>query len=221
MTRQLPAVTVMMAAYNSAGFIHRSLDSALAQDYPPELLDIVIVDDGSTDDTPEVLTEYQRRHPDRITVIRQENAGYVAATNTAPAAARGELLAELDADDLWPPHKTRLQVARLLEDDAIGLVYCDTEVIDPYDAVLRQSVWEWLEQDPQRGPGAFAQIMARPGNVALSSTIMLRAELADDVFPIPLRAPYQDWWVTARIAAVAKSTGWTASRPAIASTART
>jgi glycosyl transferase family 2 len=205
--RELPAVTVMMAVYNYAGFVRRSLDSALAQDYPAERLRFVIVDDGSTDATPDVLAEYERANPGRFTIIRQANAGYVAATNTAAAAAAahaGSLLTILDADDLWPPDKVRRQVARLLKQPQVGLVYCDTEVIDPYDVVHHKSVWEWREQKPQRGPDAYTEIMSAPGNIALSSTILFRSELAERVFPIPPAVPYQDWWITARVAAIAE-----------------
>ena len=204
MIRALPTVTAIMAAYNYAKFIPRTLDSALCQDYPPGLLDIVVVDDGSTDDTPQVLADYSARYPDRIRVVRQDNAGYVAATNRAAAEARGEVIAILDADDLWPADKTRRQVERLLERDEIGLVYCDTEIIDAYDVVRHISLWRWWQMNPQRGSGAFADIMTRPGNVALASTIILRNELAQHAFPIPKGAPYVDWWVTARIAAVAE-----------------
>jgi hypothetical protein len=200
----LPKVTAVMAAFNYAKFIPRTLDSALRQDYPPELLHIVIVDDGSTDGTPDVLADYAARYPDRITVVRQENAGYVAATNRAVAEAQGEVIAILDADDLWPVDKTRRQVQRLLEDDAVGLVYCDTEIIDPYDVVRRKSLWEWWEMKPQRGPDAFVEITSKPGNVALASTIMFRADLNQHIFPIPTLAPYVDWWVTARVAAIAE-----------------
>jgi Glycosyl transferase family 2 len=200
--RRLPTVTAMMVVYNCPGFIGAAIESALGQEYPEELLDLVIVDDGCTDDTPDVIEAYRSRHPDRITVVHQENAGLVGATNTAVAHARGELLAMIDADDLWPADKTRRQVERLLADPSIGLVYCDTEVIDPYDEIRRQSYWKWLQIKPQRGPGAFAEIMGLPGNIALATTIMFRAALAHRIFPIPLRVPFQDWWITAHAAAL-------------------
>jgi Glycosyl transferase family 2 len=199
---RLPTVTAMMVVYNCPAFIGRAIDSALGQDYPPELLDLVIVDDGCTDATPEVIEEYRCRYPDRITVVHQENAGLVGATNTAVAHARGELLAMIDADDLWPADKTRRQVELLMSNDRLGLVYCDTQVIDPYDEIRRPSYWEWLQIKPQRGPTAFAQIMGLPGNIALATTIMFRAELAQRIFPIPLRVPFQDWWITAHAAAL-------------------
>ncbi|MGH3265666.1 MAG: glycosyltransferase [Trebonia sp.] len=199
---RLPTVTAMMVVYNCPGFIARAIDSVLAQDYPPDLLDIVIVDDGCTDSTPEAIERYRSLHPDRITVVHQDNAGLVGATNTAVAHAHGELLAMIDADDLWPVDKTRRQVQRLLGDPSLGLVYCDTEVIDPYDEIRRFSYWEWLKIKPQRGPTAFPAIMGQAGNIALASTIMFRAALAERIFPIPLRVPFQDWWITAHAAAL-------------------
>lgn len=203
MTRELPTVTAFVVVHNCSMFLGHALDSALNQDYPPELLDIVVVDDGSTDRTPEVLEEYRARYPNRITAIRQDNAGLVGATNTAIAAARGAVLAGLDADDLWPAHKTRVQVARLLEDDEIGLVYCDTEVIDPHETIRRRSYWEWLSIKPQRGREAFTEITGAPGNIAINSTIAFRAELIDRMFPIPLSVPFQDWWIAAHAAEAA------------------
>jgi hypothetical protein len=200
-TRELPRVTALVAAYNYGEYIGTALDSALTQDYPPELLDVVVVDDGSADTTPEVLESYCRRHPERITVIRQANAGNKAAANAAVKAADGELLAMLDADDVWPPEKTRLQVERMLRGD-IGLVYCDTMVIDAKDHVLHASYWDWREFPPHGGPGALAEITGYWGNVAINSTIMFRAELAEQIFPIPTRVPFQDWWITAHAAAM-------------------
>src|SRR5690242_3363207 len=105
-----PLVSAIVAAYNYGRFLPRTLDSALAQDYPADRLEIVVVDDGSTDDTQAILDEYAARYPERIRVFRQENAGYVAATNRAFANARGEFWALLDADDLWPVQKTTRQI---------------------------------------------------------------------------------------------------------------
>jgi hypothetical protein len=201
-TRELPTVTALVAAYNYGRFVGRTLDSVLAQDYPPELLDILVIDDGSTDSTPELLEDYRSRHPDRITVIRQDNSGNRVAANMAVTIARGEFLAMIDADDMWPPDKTRRQVERLLEDETLGLVYCDTLVVDADDTILHDSYWEWRDITPQRGPGAFAEIMGYPGNIALNSTIMFRAELAKRFFPMPTQGVFQDWWITAHAAAL-------------------
>jgi hypothetical protein len=199
---ELPRVTAVVAAYNYAEYIADALDSALNQDYPPELLDIVVVDDGSTDATPEILERYHAAHPDRITVIHQPNAGNKAAANTAVQAASGELLAMLDADDVWPADKTRRQAERMAQDPSLGLVYCDTTVIDADGEVLHDSYWAWLGFPPHGGPSALAEIVGYWGNVSINSTIMFRATLAQRIFPIPTRVTFQDWWITAWAAAL-------------------
>jgi hypothetical protein len=188
-------VTAMVASYNYERFLGRALDSVLAQDYPADRLEIVVVDDGSTDGTPALLESYRAAHPERIRVIRQANQGNKAAANAAIAASRGELLAMLDADDTWPVDKTRRQVERLLGDHSLGLVYCDQEIIDADDRVLRASRFDWLDIAPQRGRGAFTEIMGGPGNIAVNSTLMFRRELVERIFPIPTRMTFQDWWI--------------------------
>src|ERR1700746_3967783 len=96
-----PRVSVVVPAYNLARFLGRALDSALAQRWPAEALQVIVVDDGSTDETPQVLEAYR----DRVQAVRQENAGLVAAVNRGLAEVRGDYVALLDADDEWPPDK--------------------------------------------------------------------------------------------------------------------
>jgi Glycosyl transferase family 2 len=198
-----PLVSAIVAAYNYGHFLPRTLDSALAQDYPPERLEIVVVDDGSTDDTPDVLAEYTARHPGRIRAVRQANAGYVAATNRAFAEARGELWALLDADDLWPADKTARQVEVFQARPEVGAVYSDMTVIDPDDHVVHESYWRHHEMVPVRGADALASLLA-DGNTATASTIMVRSALAARFAPIPPAVPYVDWWVVAQAAAVSE-----------------
>jgi len=206
MSTDVPLVSVLTPVYNYGRYLARTLDSALTQDYPADRMEIVIVDDGSTDETPDVIAEYSAEHPDRIRAFRQENQGFIAATNATFREARGELWAFLDSDDIWPPEKTREQVEILRRSPEVGAVYSDTELIDPYDNVLTPSVWTLYTQSPiVGGGGAMYRMCSEPsGNPALNSTIMLRAELADQFAPIPDGVPYVDWWVMARIARVAQ-----------------
>lgn len=196
-----PTVTAVITAYNYAGFVGRAIDSVLEQDYPAQRLDLVVVDDGSTDDTPEVLDAYARRHPERVTVIHQPNGGMVNAANHGVSRATGRLVALLDADDVWSRDKVRLQAARLADDPQLGLVYCDQQIIDVQDRVLRPSRFAWLDIVRQRG-SAFGAIMGSAGNIAVNSTIMFRAELIERIFPIPEQMPFQDWWIVAWASAV-------------------
>ncbi|HEX5322179.1 MAG TPA: glycosyltransferase [Capsulimonadaceae bacterium] len=100
-----PLVSCVIACYNRPVFVRDAIQSALDQTYPA--LEIIVVDDGSTDDTPQVLASYG----DRIKVVRQQNAGTAAARNTGVAEASGKYLAWLDSDDAWLPQKIADQVA--------------------------------------------------------------------------------------------------------------
>ncbi len=91
-----PLFSTIIAAYNRADLIGATLDAVLAQDETDQ--EVIIVDDGSTDGTPDVLADYG----DRIRVIRQDNAGPGAARNAGIAEARGRYVALIDSDDLWP-----------------------------------------------------------------------------------------------------------------------
>ncbi|HEX3110532.1 MAG TPA: glycosyltransferase family A protein, partial [Thermoanaerobaculia bacterium] len=115
----MKSVSVVIPSYNYARYLGEAIDSALGQTLPP--LEVIVVDDGSTDDTPAVLAAYG----DRIRVLRQKNAGVAVARNSGIAAARGECVAFLDADDVWLPRKLELQIP--LFTDSVGLVHCGVE----------------------------------------------------------------------------------------------
>ena len=203
----LPLVSALTPVYNYGRYLPRTLDSALEQDYPANRLEIVIVDDGSTDETPDVIAEYQAKHPGRIRAFHQENQGFIAATNATFREARGELWAFLDSDDVWPREKTREQVRIMRRRPEVGVVYSDTQLIDPYGKVLESSVWELYKQKPIVGGGGdavYKMCSEQTGNPALNSSIMLRAKLAERFAPIPDGVPYVDWWVVARLAQVSE-----------------
>src|SRR4051812_47467284 len=100
-------VSVIIPVYNGAAFITRAIDSALQQSHRPS--EIIVVNDGSTDATLDVLAPYGGR----IVLISIANGGVSNARNVGIAASTGELLAFLDADDSWHPNKLQMQVAAL------------------------------------------------------------------------------------------------------------
>lgn len=104
---QAPLVSVVIPAYNCARFVREAVDSALAQDYPA--LEVIVVDDGSSDDTGLVLASYGTR----IRLFSQPNRGCAAARNAGVAHARGRYIAFLDGDDVWWSGKIRYQVEAL------------------------------------------------------------------------------------------------------------
>jgi glycosyltransferase involved in cell wall biosynthesis len=100
-----PRVSVVLPTYNRADYLEEALESVLAQTFAD--FEVVVVDDGSTDDTPARLARYG----ERIRVIRQENRGVGAARNRGIEAARGRYVAFIDNDDLWHPRKLEVQHA--------------------------------------------------------------------------------------------------------------
>ncbi|MFN8925992.1 MAG: glycosyltransferase family 2 protein [Rhodospirillales bacterium] len=104
-----PLVSVLVPAHNAAGTIAAALDTATGQTWPE--IEIIVVDDGSTDETASIVAGLAAADP-RIRLIRRPNGGVSAARNSALAAARGAWLAPLDADDLWRRDKIERQLAR-------------------------------------------------------------------------------------------------------------
>jgi glycosyltransferase involved in cell wall biosynthesis len=117
-------ISVVIPTYNSAAYLPAAIDSAFNQTLPP--FEIVVIDDGSIDNTVEVLKPYEVR----IRYIFQENKGPAAARNRGIAEANGDLIAFLDSDDVWLPEKLELQVPVLTENPKIGLVHSDFFLLD-------------------------------------------------------------------------------------------
>lgn len=124
MTSTPPLVGIIIPAYNASEFIAATLDSALAQSYPA--VEIIVIDDGSTDTTPALLKTYGNR----ILASHQPNAGQAAARNHGARLARGELLLFLDSDDLLDADFLTQQSALLTRFDGADAVYCDHRTID-------------------------------------------------------------------------------------------
>lgn len=124
MTSQ-PLVSIVVPAYNEAEIVPRCIDSILAQTYGN--LEILLVDDGSTDQTAAVMDLYARRD-DRVKVIRQRNSGPGMARNAALQASRGEYIQYVDADDRIPPDMTEMLVGSIRLEDS-DLAVCGFDLI--------------------------------------------------------------------------------------------
>ena len=109
----------MIDTYNCGHFIEEAIDSVLAQDFPPEQMEILVVDDGSTDDTADRV----RKYDDRIQYFSKTNGGQASALNFGIARARGEIVAFLDGDDYWMPGKLRRVAAEFEKHPEAGMVY--------------------------------------------------------------------------------------------------
>jgi glycosyltransferase involved in cell wall biosynthesis len=131
-----PRVSAVVCAYNAESSVARAINSILAQDFCDS--EVIVVDDGSTDGTPEILHGYG----ERIRVVRQENRGLPAARNAGVAASKAEYIAFLDADDLWLPGRLEKTVAALDREPSAVLAYTDAALVDCSDRPLGPHVPE-------------------------------------------------------------------------------
>ena len=135
-----PTVSVLIPAYNHAAYIGACLDSVAAQDYP--ILEIVLIDDGSTDATFEMAQAWQQAHPDlpfELRIGRQNHRGISATANRLIQAARGEILVPLASDDLLLSAGIGLRVEALQRNPQWWAVFADCQVIDETGRLLRES----------------------------------------------------------------------------------
>ncbi len=155
-----PSVSILMCAHNAANYINETIDSVLAQTCPD--FELIIVNDGSTDQTSKVVKSYADA---RIVLIEQKNAGPAAARNTALQHATGKYLAILDSDDLWLPHYLEKMLNLFQADPKIDFAYPNAEYFGtPY--------WDgkrFMDRDPSSLPITLDKLISRECNVFISS----------------------------------------------------
>ncbi len=133
---QTPTVSCVVTTYNYGRFLAEAIDSVLQQTRPVD--QIIVVDDGSTDDSIDVA----RRYGDRIELLQQKNSGVVVARNNGAARATGEFLFFLDADDVLKPTFVERLLAVLAESaPAVSLAYCDAAFFGIEQGVVRSRAW--------------------------------------------------------------------------------
>jgi glycosyltransferase involved in cell wall biosynthesis len=185
----MPFVTVIIPTYNRADLLSEALESVFRQTYRD--YEIIVVDDGSTDDTPRITEQYK----DKITVIRQTNGGRSRARNAGIAAARGRYIAFLDDDDLWVPRKLEQQVRILEENPTVGLVSCSVHLTREgsptrtWSQTTPSGLDAWTEQ-LVLGDGVH-----NPSTLLIRKDILCRIELFD-----PNVEPCEDWDLLIRLA---------------------
>lgn len=179
-------VSVVIPTYNAEAFLTQTLNSALAQTYKP--IEIIVVDDGSTDGTRRILETYRGR----IQIVLQTNKGAGTARNTGIAKSHGKYIAFLDADDQWESTKLSCQVAAMEKDAEAGVCYTDgiyydgKEVVLVSHAAFRRAYSGWVF-DP-----LFIE------NFIITSSVMVRRnclEIVGCFNPEYLNAQDYDLWI--------------------------
>src|SRR5262245_60758400 len=195
-SRRVPLVSVVIPAHNCGRFIGDALDSVLRQNYP--LLEIFVIDDGSTDDTCDVVARYS----DRVSLVRQRNAGAAVARNVGMKLARGRYVALLDADDVWLPGKLRLQVDHLERHPDVAMCCTRWHLLYPDAAGAyhfeRAASPESVSVDPKWRGWIYCELLL--DCEVWTSTVVMRRELDERVggFDVKLRRGQDyDYWLRA------------------------
>ncbi len=180
-----PLVSILVSNYNYGRFIADSIQSALDQTYSH--FELIICDDGSTDDSVRIVDQFARRDS-RVRLIAKENGGQASGFNAAFAACQGEIIALLDSDDIFLPHKLERVVAdfQAHPDAGFGVHRIIRMSVD----LRRQGVWPMSDPLPCGWHGAE---MLLDGGVLPytppTSGLSLRRQVAERLFPLPLQEP--------------------------------
>ncbi len=179
--REPAGVSAVIAVYDGEAYVGEAIDSVLGQTRPPD--ELVVVDDGSSDSTPEVIAGYG----DRLTAIRQGHGGVASALNRGIEATSREFVAFLDADDLWAPDKLATQL-EVLEREA------DT------DAVFGL-VQQFLSDDADPSLADRVVIPSTPQPGVIKTTMLIRRRALDRVARFDetrVNADFTDWYLRAQ-----------------------
>ena len=188
-----PSVSVVIPAYNAAMFIGEALESILSQTTPPE--EVILINDGSTDNTMEIAKSYEPLFANRLLVIDQKNSGASAAHNRAIEAARCDVIAFLDADDMYFPTYIDTVKAAFTAMPDIVLFFTDTEIMDANGPTGRSNSYgkpvETISATPVNGffraneslfPSLVRGNYIPPCVTAVKRTTALEAGLFDPAF---------------------------------------
>ena len=184
-------VSTIIPVFNRSMLLQEAVSSALGQSYPH--LEVIIVDDGSTDDTPVVIASLCERDA-RVRSVRRENGGPGLARETGRQAARGEFIQYLDSDDLLLPHKFEVQVAALHADPAAGIAYGITRY---RDAAGNEIACTWKEANQVQRKMFPSFVVSRWWETA---TPLYRRTVTDAAGPWTDLRLEEDWEYDCRIA---------------------
>jgi glycosyltransferase involved in cell wall biosynthesis len=186
-------VSIILPVFNRAEFLREASAQVFAQTYRP--LELIIVDDGSTDATGAVCDGIAAANPDAVRVVHRDNGGPGAARESGRLAARGEFLQYFDSDDQIDPQKIAVQVEALRANPDCGLAYCRTREFtrgEAHDGRCSQFTGENLDQ-------LFPRLLS--GCCWPTITPLIRREVSDEAGPwLPLRQE-EDWEYDSRLAA--------------------
>ena len=178
-----PSVSVVLATYNGEEFLAAQLDSILQQTFP--LLEIIVVDDCSTDGTVALLNEYAARYPWLKVLVNEVNLGFTLNFEKGMLLAKGELIAFSDQDDIWHPTKIQALVGLIGEHD---IVYANSRLIDDAGQPIGQNYTDIRCLQDFNSCLSFVI-----GNTVSGHAMLIRRALVPRSMPFNKMIPYDHW----------------------------
>jgi len=183
-SNNIPLVSIVMATYNGERFLEEQMESVLKQSYPA--IEIIVVDDGSTDRTAEILQSYAGRYSNiRLYFSEGKNLGYIKNFEKGCRLATGDYISFCDQDDVWIPDKTTILM------NAIGnhpMVYCDSELVGSTLNSLHRKHSDHKKLQPFANCLCFAT-----DNCVGGHALIMKKEIFTYADPFPVEMPYDLW----------------------------
>ncbi|SCZ67372.1 glycosyltransferase family 2 protein [Thiohalomonas denitrificans] len=197
-----PLVEILLATYNGGQYLSEQLDSLFAQTYKNWKL--LVHDDGSVDDTLEIVRRYASREPGKITLVDDRYRAGGAKNNFAHlmSLATADYVSFCDQDDIWLPNKLECSIAALTESEARWgkdvpiAVFTDAKVVDAELEPVAPSLWQHQATSPGLAK-SFRRLSIR--NCVTGCTMMINRAALDNALPIPDVAVMHDWWIALTI----------------------
>jgi len=176
----IPTVTVLIDTYNQERFIEEAIVSVLEQDFPSAEIEILLIDDGSTDRTPDIA----RKFVPRVRYLRKKNGGQASSFNLGIPEARGEIIAFLDGDDWWAKNKLQLVMAAFEKNLQVGTVghgIIEFDSVADSSTALTPGMLGYFDLASREGAQVFRNFMAFLG----TSRVSIRKSVLAKILPVP------------------------------------
>lgn len=169
-------VTAVMASYNHEKYIAQAIESVLNQTYGD--LELIIVDDCSTDASPDIIKQYARRDPRVRAFFHQKNLGIARTLNDCLKEAQGKYIGFIGSDDIWLPHKLQRQFS-LLKGNEDKILWSSGQVIDSNGVLTGQKVSDLIGGAPKRSGNLFQDLLIE--DFVFGQSVLLKTEYAREV----------------------------------------
>lgn len=171
-----PKITVIIPSYNSGKFLNKAVESVVNQTY--KNIEIIVINDGSTDNTEQIIQEWQQKDERVKYISHTKNKGLPAARNTAIRNSRGEYIALLDADDIWIENKLEKQLAEIRK--GTDVVYSNAILINKRGEDLKKTLWQRVGINPCAGKDCL-RLLFQKNFMIPASSLFFKKKILEEV----------------------------------------